>query len=194
VTLARAIRIVRRTVLAGAGVFALAAALLVASGMRDDDHPADVAVVLGNTVNRDGTPHPRLAARLDAAAGLYRRGLVRHVIVSGGVGREGFDEAAVMRAYLARRGIPTGRIVADSLGVNTAATARNAAAIMRRNHWSSATVVSQAFHVPRCRLALRRAGIAPVYSAHARYAEWRDGYSTAREVIGYAAYLAGARR
>ncbi|HET7233802.1 MAG TPA: hypothetical protein VFJ16_27575 [Longimicrobium sp.] len=49
--------------------------------------------------------------------------------------------------------------------------------------------MSQYFHVPRC----RRAGVARVYSAHARYWEARGLYSTAREVIGYAAYAAGAR-
>ena len=51
--------------------------------MRDDIHEADVAVVLGNTVNPDGTPSRRLAARLDLAVDLYQRGLFRNVLVSG---------------------------------------------------------------------------------------------------------------
>jgi vancomycin permeability regulator SanA len=188
------IRIAVRLMLAGIGVYALAAGAIVVSGLRDDIRPADVAVVLGNEVMPDGTPHPRLAARLDAALALYDSGVVKNVIVSGGIGLEGFDESAVMKRYLVGRGIPAARIVADSLGLTTAATARNAAAIMRRNRWSSAVVVSQYFHIPRCRLALRRAGIAPVYSAHARYFEPRDLYSIAREVVGYPAYLAGARQ
>lgn len=187
-------RIARRVLLAGVVGFALAAGLIVLSGLRDSPRAADVAVVLGTTAHPDGTPSPRLAARLDAAAALYGRGLVRNVIVSGGVGKEGVDESAVMKRYLAARGIPADRIVADSLGLTTAATARNAAAIMRVHGWSGAVVVSQYFHVPRCRLALRRAGIAPVYSAHARYFEMRDLYSIAREVIGYPAYFARARQ
>lgn len=186
-------RIAGRVLLAGMAAFALAAALIVAGGLRDDAQAADVAVVLGTTANPDGTPSPRLAARLDAAAGLYERRVVRNVIVSGGVGVEGVDESAVIKRYLVGRGIPAARIVADSLGLTTAATARNAAAIMRRNRWSGAVVVSQYFHVPRCRLALRRAGIAPVYSTHARYFEPRDLYSIAREVVGCPAYLAGVR-
>jgi vancomycin permeability regulator SanA len=149
--------------------------------------------VLGNQVMRGGTPHPRLAARLDAALALYDRGVVKNVIVSGGIGNEGFDESAVMKRYLVGRGIPAERIVTDSLGVNTAATAVNTAAILRQKRWSSVIVVSQYFHIPRCRLAMRRAGVAPVYSAHADYFELRDPYSTAREVIGYPAYLLGAR-
>jgi vancomycin permeability regulator SanA len=186
-------RIVVRAVPAGIGLFVAAAGLIALSGLRDDVHPADVAVVLGNEVRADGTPHPRLAARLDAALALYDSGVVKNVIVSGGVGASGFDEAAVMKSYLAERGVPADRIVADSLGVTTGATATNTAPILRRKGWSSVVVVSQYFHVPRCRLAMRRVGITPVYSAHARYFELRDLYSTAREVVGYPAYLLGAR-
>jgi len=173
--------------------FLLAATLLVASGMRDEIHEADVAVVLGNTVNPDGLPSRRLAARLDTAVELYYRGLFPNVIVSGGVGREGVDEAVVMRDYLMRRGVPQDKIITDSQGVTTAATAKNVAAIAQEHHWSRVFVVSQYFHIPRCRLALSRAGIDPVYAAHAHYFELRDIYSIFREVVGYVAYLGGAR-
>ncbi|HEU4451671.1 MAG TPA: YdcF family protein [Longimicrobium sp.] len=186
-------RTIRRTAVGCAGLAGVAAGLIVGGGMRDDARAADVAVVLGTTANPDGTPSPRLAARLDAAAALYRRGLVPHVIVSGGVGREGVDEAAVMKRYLVQKGIPSERIIPDSRGINTAATAKNAAAIMRQKGWTGAVVVSQYFHIPRCRLALRRQGISPVYSTYARYFEPRDLYSIAREMVGYPAYLAGAR-
>ena len=170
-----------------------ASIVLVASGMNDEIHEADVAVVLGNTVNPDGSPSRRLAARLDMAVELHRRGLFKNVIVSGGVGREGFDEAAVMKDYLVKRGIPQDQIVVDSLGLTTAATARNVAVIAKVHRWSSVLVVSQYFHIPRCRLALSQAGVDPVYAAHAQYFELRDIYSIFREVIGYAAYLGGAR-
>ena len=82
--------------------FILAAALIVADGLTDEINAADVAIVPGNTVEKDGRPY---------------------------------------------------------------------------------------FHVPRMRLALRRSGVAPVFSAHARYFEMRDVYSIAREVVGYGAYL-----
>jgi vancomycin permeability regulator SanA len=171
----------------------LASMLLVAAGLRDEIHEADVAVVLGNTVNPDGTPSNRLAARLDMAVELYRRGLFKNVVVSGGVGREGFDEAEVMKDYLVNQGVPRASIVVDSLGVTTAATAKNTAALAKLHGWSRVLVVSQYFHIPRCRLALSQAGLAPVFSAHARYFELRDVHSIFREVIGYAAYLGGVR-
>lgn len=171
----------------------LASATLVASGLSDEIHEADVAVVLGNTVNPDGSPSRRLAARLDMALELYHRGVFKNVIVSGGVGREGFDEAVVMKDYLARLGVPQNQIIVDSLGLTTAATARNVALIAKEHHWKSVLVVSQYFHIPRCRLALSAAGIDPVYAAHAHFFEPRDIYSISREVIGYAAYLGGVK-
>jgi vancomycin permeability regulator SanA len=165
------------------------AALIVADGLRDDIHPADVAIVLGNTVESDGRPSARLQARLDRAVGLYRGGLFRHVIVSGGVGVEGFNEAEVMKRYLVGQGVPEGRIIADGEGATTSLTARNAAQVMKERGWQSALVISQYFHVPRARLAVESYGVRPVYSAHAEYFELRDVYSIAREVVGYGAYL-----
>lgn len=189
-------RFLRAVAIAAAVAFTtllLASTALVVQGMSDDIHEADVAVVLGNTVNPDGTPSHRLAARLDRALELHQRGMFKSIIVSGGLGREGFDEAVVMRDYLTKRGVAIDNIIVDSLGLTTAATAQNTAAIVRAHHWSSVLVVSQYFHIPRCRLALSQAGVNPVYAAHAHYFELRDLYSIAREVIGYAAYRVGAR-
>ena len=169
--------------------FTLAATLIVADGLTDDIHAADVAIVPGNTVEKDGRPSARLRARLDQTIALYRQGLFPDVIVSGGVGSEGFDEAEVMKRYLVENGVPEIRIHVDSGGSTTYLTAKNAARMMRENGWQSAMVVSQYFHVPRMRLALQRSGITPVFSAHARYFELRDVYSIAREVVGYGAYL-----
>jgi vancomycin permeability regulator SanA len=170
--------------------FLSGAVLIVADGLRDDIHPADVAIVLGNTVERDGRPSARLRARLDKTVELYRGGLFGHVIVSGGVGAEGFNEAEVMMAYLISQGVPEGSIIADGEGLTTSQTARNAARLMKEHGWQSALVISQYFHISRTRLAVESYGVRPVYSAHAEYFELRDVYSIAREVIGYGAYLA----
>ena len=171
------------------GSFLLGAVLIVADGLSDDIHTADVAIVLGNTVESDGRPSARLRARLDKAVELYRGGLFQHVIVSGGTGVEGFNEAEVMKRYLISQGVPEGRIIADGEGATTSLTARNAARVMKERGWQSALVISQYFHVPRTRLAVESYGVRPVYSAHAEYFELRDVYSIAREVIGYGAYL-----
>jgi uncharacterized SAM-binding protein YcdF (DUF218 family) len=60
--------------------------------------------------------------------------------------------------------------------------------IMHHLKSHSVFVVSQYFHLPRARLALERFGISPVYSAHAHFFEWRDLYSSPRELAGYVRY------
>ena len=169
------------------------AVLIVADGLTDEIHQADVAVVLGNTVEKNGLPSARLQARLDKTVELYQNGLFTNIIVSGGFGSEGFDEALVMRQYLISRGIPENCIRVDSIGNTTALTAKNASQIMKQNNWQSALIISQYFHISRTRLAFAHYGVNPIYSAHANYFELRDLYSIFREVIGYFSYsLRGA--
>lgn len=166
----------------------VAAAALVGDGLTDDIAPSDVAVVLGNTVQPDGTPSNRLAARLDRAVELWEKGTVDAIIVSGGTGKEGVPEGDAMRRYLVGQGVPRDRIIVDNAGVDTSATARNAADIMAARDYDSAIVVSQYFHIPRARLAMQRAGI-ETHTAHADFFEPRDLYSTARELVAYPVYF-----
>jgi len=170
-------------------VFALVAVgLLVSDGLSDDIKKADVALVLGNKVELNGEPSARLRARLDRALDLYRQGLVTFVIVSGATGQEGHDEAQVMADYLSKNGVPAQSIIRDSEGVTTEASAINTAAILKKKTLKSVIVVSQYFHISRSKLALRKAGVEDVYSAHAHIFELRDFYSIPRELAGYVSY------
>ena len=84
--------------------------------------------------------------------------------------------------------MPREAIILDEYGNTTQATALNSAAIMKQRGLASAVVVTQYFHITRSRLALRRAGVAMVSTAHARYFEMRDLYSIAREAIALPIY------
>jgi uncharacterized SAM-binding protein YcdF (DUF218 family) len=182
----------RRVILVIAGLATILAVAMVAvawCGLRDNPGHADAALVPGNKVEPDGTPSARLQARLDRTAELYREGWFPLIIVSGGTGKEGYDEAAVMRDYLVKHGIPEGQIITDNQGVTSYASARNTADILKKRGLRSIFVVSQYFHVPRMRLALKRFGIPQIYASHARFFEWRDFYSTFREVIGCGSYM-----
>lgn len=181
----------RRLLRAAAAVAALVlvcAGILTAAGLYAAAPAADVAVVLGNTVAPDGKPSPRLAARLDRAYDCYAASQCRIVFVSGGVDPAGHDEAAVMRDYLLARGVPADRIVADSLGNDSWATARHASAYMREHGYASATAITQYFHVPRTILALKRQGVPDVGGASPRFFEARDLYSIFRELPAIAWY------
>ena len=167
----------------------LPAAAIVYDGLTDEMAPCDTAIVLGNEVLPDGRPSPRLQARLDKTVELFNQKMFPHIIASGGTGPAGYDEAKTMRRYLLERGVPDSSITADSAGQNTYATARNASLLMKEKGFKSAFVISQYFHISRCRLALRKFGVTKVSAAHANFFEARDIYSTLREVIAFYAYL-----
>ncbi len=181
-------RIVGWATVGAAGLFVLAAVVLVLFGLCDHLGESEVGLVLGNTVEAGGQASARLQARLDKALWLRRYGYFDWVIVSGGIDPAGHDEAAVMRDYLRQHGVPENRIIADNQGTNTYESARHTVQLMREHHWSGVCVVTQYFHVPRARLALKRFGANDVSSGSARIFEWRDLYSVPREVVGYAWY------
>ncbi|MCM3714733.1 YdcF family protein [Alkalihalobacillus oceani] len=169
--------------------FIIHSAIMIADGLQDDARQTDVAVVLGNKVDDNGQPAHRLQARLDKAADLYQQGYFPFIIVSGGVGKEGFDEAEVMKDYLMNRGIPAEQILTDSAGNNTFLTAKHTDAIMNDSGFTSVTVISQYFHITRTKLAFHKAGIENVSGAHADLFEWRDLYSIFREWPAFYKYL-----
>lgn len=156
-----------------------------------DDHlgQADVALVLGNKVNPDGSPSPRLKARLDTAVTLFGKGYFPKIIVSGGTGVEGVPEGTAMKAYLVAAGIPDSAILVDDHGVDTMASAENTVAILNSGRMTSVFVITQYFHVPRSKLALSKLGVSRVFNAHPRFFEARDLYSTFRELPAYLKYL-----
>jgi vancomycin permeability regulator SanA len=170
-------------------LFLGSAGLLVWGGVTDHPGQADVALVLGNQVNPDGSPSPRLKARLDTAAEWYRRGYFPILLVSGATGREGVPEGTAMKNYLVASGIPEASVLVDDQGVDTQASAKNTATLLRERGWKSVFVVTQYFHIPRTKLALSKFGISTIHHAHPRYFEARDLYSIAREIPACAKYL-----
>jgi uncharacterized SAM-binding protein YcdF (DUF218 family) len=120
---------------------------------------------------------------------VYRQGLVPRIIASGQITPPfGRNEARIMHDYLVSQGIPPDHVIADSLGTTTWLSAANTRAYLDARGLRSAMVISQDFHLTRCRLAFRRWGIHPLYSAHARHREWRDVTSTLRELPALVVY------
>ena len=177
-----------RLLAALAALFSAACGLIVADGLRDRPGRADVGVVLGSQVAPDGTPTPGLAARLARGLDAWRAGLVLRLIVSGGVDRSGWNEAPVMRRWLLARGVPDSCIVEDPAGRNTWLTARNTRAWLDAHHQRTVLVVSEYYHLPRCRLAFARHGLPGVRALHARHVDALDLYATAREVPALVKY------
>jgi len=116
---------------------------------------AEVAVVFGAGL-WDGEPSPYLAHRLDAAATLYRAGRVKVVLVTGDNSRKDYDEPDAMRAYLAKHGVPRGRVVTDYAGFDTWDSCVRAKKIFGVD---KAVLISQNFHIRRAVALCDAAGV-----------------------------------
>jgi vancomycin permeability regulator SanA len=163
--------------------------VIVIDGLNDNYQKADVALILGNTVKENGELSDRLKARVDKGLELYQKGFVKKIIVSGGLGKEGFYEADEMGKYLLSKGVDKNDIVTDNKASTTYWTAFNYLKIQKDFNFSSVIIVSQYFHISRTRMMLNRLGVENVYSAHPEYFELRDVYSIPREFFAYYKHL-----
>jgi vancomycin permeability regulator SanA len=173
-------------------LYLLAALVLMIAGLREDYAPgaATVGVVFGNKVEPSGQPSASLASRLDKAVLLFNQGTLDMIIVSGGTGKEGWNEADVMADYLVARGIPRGEILLDREGNNTYLTALHTKQLAEQYNLHSFVVITHFYHVPRARLTFARLGLTPVTAAHSDRFVARDFYyGLMREVIAYPSYL-----
>jgi vancomycin permeability regulator SanA len=163
--------------------------VITIDGLIDNTHHADYILILGNTVNPNGTLSARLNARVDKGLQLFNDSLANKIIVSGGLGIEGYYEAQEMKRYLIAKGVDEKDIIVDDLGLNTMETARSFVKITKGNSKNSVIVVSQFFHITRTKYILRKLGVKNVYSAHPNYFEWRDLYSLFREFFAFYQYM-----
>jgi uncharacterized SAM-binding protein YcdF (DUF218 family) len=161
---------------------------MLLDGFNDYKGKADIAVVLGNKVFPDRRPHPRTQARLTSAKILYDTGRISKIVVSGGKGVEGVEEADCMQEYLATNGVPTSDIIVDRLGMDTFATARSTRLILHDLKLKSAIVVTSYFHIFRSKWIFSQQGIPLVYGVHSRFFEIRDVYSMLREFPAFYYY------
>lgn len=157
----------------------------IVDGLTDENKNADLAVILGNKVNEDGTLSKRLEKRLECGLNLYRKGRVKKILVSGGLGKEGFYEGDKMKSFLIQNRVPDSVIIVDNAGNNTIATVDNTLKLKDSLHFRSIIVVSQYFHVSRTKMLFRKRCFGNVSSVSPNYFEFRDIYSLLREFGAY---------
>ena len=176
----------RPLIVAAAVLIALIAfpiAQMVFFGNTDYRRPADTIVVFGMRTYADGTMSGILTDRMRTGCELYRAGLARRMIVSGGKGDGAIHETEAMRRYALRHGVPPSAITLDAHGVNTESTVRNTA------HGNGRILaVSHFYHLPRIRMTYQRYG-AEVYTVPAEASSLRPlAYNIARESVAFWAY------
>ncbi|WP_300673311.1 YdcF family protein [Soonwooa sp.] len=165
--------------------FVLHCLYITYDGLHDKKQNAEVAIVLGNKINEDGMPSPRLKARLDKSVELYQDKRVNEILVSGGLGKEGFWEANEMKKYLVAQNIPSEKILVDNYGDDTEKTVKNSIRIVDSLGYKSAISVSQYFHQTRTKALFKKDGFKNIESVSPDYFELRDLYSLFREFVAY---------
>ena len=115
---------------------------------------ADIAVVLGNAVNRRGKPNPCLRSRVEAGVRLYRQGRVGKLLMSGGTDDDGSNEAQTMRDMAVEMGVPTEKI---RLEEHSESTYENIVlSVPKLRDASEIIIVSDAFHLARASWLAKR--------------------------------------
>ena len=165
--------------------FCVHVVFITIDGLEDENLKADIAVILGNKVNEDGSLSERLKKRMECGLDLFHKGRVSKIIVSGGLGKEGFYEGDRMKAFLLEHNVPDTAIIVDNKGNNTRATVSNVLSLKDSLNYKSLIVVSQYFHLTRTKMLFRKQGMNNVSSVSPNYFEIRDLYSVFREFVAY---------
>lgn len=139
----------------------VAALYLLGADETGDGSRADCIFVPGMAVYDERKPGLGLQARLERALALWQERRAPLIVVSGG-SKGDFNESEVMAQWLRARGVPSEAIIQESRSRSTRENATFSAPLMQTRGIRSALIVSQWFHLPRVRIALRDAGIETV--------------------------------
>lgn len=125
---------------------------------------SDVALVLGTSRSVNGVvENPYFTHRITAAADLYFRDKVKHILVSGDNSSMHYNEPRDMRQALIERGVPDSCITMDFAGLRTLDSVVRSHKIFQQKR---VTIVSQEFHNYRALFIAQHYGIdAVAYNA-----------------------------
>lgn len=116
----------------------------------------DAAIVLGAAVLDGGRLSAVLQDRADTAVSLYENKKVRVILVSGDNGSKEYNEVNPAREYLISKGVRSEDIFLDHAGFDTYSSMYRAREIFKV---TTATIVTQSFHLPRALFIANKLGI-----------------------------------
>lgn len=158
-------------------------------GRTNYEAKSQIAVVFGARVYPNGTPSATVRDRMDTAIDLYTRGLVKKILITGGVDADGIDETKGMKNYALEAGVPATAMVLDNKGSNTDASVINTTAYFRRHGITKVLAVSKYYHLPRIKMAYRaqhfNVRTVPAFEPRPIVGEW---FTVAREVPAFWVY------
>lgn len=113
-----------------------------------DEVPAqEVALVLGTSkLIRGKYQNSYFNSRIETAAALYKKGKIKHFILSGDNGRKSYNEPEDMQNALLKAGIPESAITLDYAGFRTLDSVVRCSKVFGQDQF---VIISQSFHTPR---------------------------------------------
>lgn len=156
-------------------------------GQQDRASRAPVIVVLGCGVRPDGQPSDSLRGRTMKALRLYRRGMAKKILFTGGRGTWGSPESIVAASLAKRLGVPAQDVLIEQSSHSTRENASCAKDIIDGYGWKTATIVSDPYHLLRATLYFKAVGV-EAFPSPAREVERNRKiplrlFYTAREVM-----------
>ena len=144
-------------VLAAVTLFEMTEILLC--GRDTISEPVDAAIVLGAAA-WGNNPSPVFRERINHGVDLYKKGLCRYVIITGGKGfPEEPGESVIGRKYAAKNGVPASAILIENYSRNTEQNIRYAKIIAMQHDIKSYALVSDPYHLKRAMLMAQDKGM-----------------------------------
>jgi uncharacterized SAM-binding protein YcdF (DUF218 family) len=128
-------------------------------GRSDSRKEVDAIVVMG-VAQYDGRPSPQLQARLDHVLTLWKEGVAKLVVTTGGnQPGDRFTEARASADYLIAGGIPESSISMEDIGSTTLQSLQGVADILNSRGLTSVEIVTDPYHALRSRLIAQDLGL-----------------------------------
>lgn len=137
-----------------------AAIYIYAYGQADHAQKADVIIVLGAGVERDGTATWATHRRVMHGAALYKQGFAPYILCTGGF--ESYpekSEASVCKDILQQSAVPDSAILMEENSSSTEENAIEAHKVMQEKGFKTAILVTDNFHMLRSEMLFHRQGL-----------------------------------
>ena len=167
---------------------------IVQGAEQAETRPVDVAIVLGAAAYGD-KPSPVFEQRIAHAVGLYKKRIVKKLLLTGGFGDGAeMSESQVARRYALQEGVPDRDVLIEKSSRTTFENLKGAQELMKKHGLATVLIVSDPLHMERAaRMAADlklKAWRSPTPTSLYRSKESRTGFLL-KEIGALTAYLAG---
>jgi len=161
---------------------------------KDNSIKSDSIIVLGAKSIKDGRSNPCLIARVEHAVDLYKNGMAKKIILSGGTDKEdGVNEAETMQKIALDLGVKQEDIILEKNSTSTYENILFSKKIMSENGLKTSIIVTEPFHSPRAGLIAQKLNVNHSISPAKKSACWKPfnyiSFNILREPFAILEYL-----